>query len=407
MTEPMTTPTPAPKPAPQAPVSSAPVLPPPAPKRSTALLWVTLVLLAIGLAWLIYYLLVLQYYESTDDAFANGNLIAIHSAIPGSVTGFYADDTDFVTEGQLLVTLDPTDYQVAFDKELATLSATVLEVRQLYVAVESNRVNVQNKTVMLERAQYDFDNRSKLVGALAVSNEEFVHAKEALASAQWSLKEAEYHLQMAQDAVGNTTLETHPRIEAQKNNVRQAFYNLQHCNIYAPASGNIAQRTVDVGQWISPAVSLMAVIPTDYVWVDANFKETQLKHMRIGQPATVWFDIYGSGVKYRGKVLGIASGTGSVFSLIPPQNATGNWIKIVQRLPVRISLDREQLNKFPTRLGLSAEVSVDITQQDLPMMSTASASSASKPLGTTNVFDLNFDKVNALMESVIQQDQKS
>lgn len=374
--------------------------PTPAPnRRSRTLLWVTLALLVITVAWLLYYILVLQYYESTDDAFANGSIVAVHSAIPGSVIGFYADNTDFVVEGQLLVKLDPTDYQVKFDKELANLAAVVLDVRQLYVSVEANRVNVENKKVTLERTQYDFDNRAKLIGSLAVSNEDFVHAKDALMSAKWDLKQAEYHLEMAQDAIGTTSLENHPRIVEQKNKVREAYYQLRHCEILAPTTGNIAQRTVDVGHWITPSVDLMAIIPTDYVWVDANFKETQLKYMRIGQPATVWFDIYGSGVKYYGKVLGIASGTGSVFSLIPPQNATGNWIKIVQRLPVRISLDREQLNKFPTRLGLSAEVSVDISDQDLPMLSTGPSS---KPITVTRVFDLDFDHVNEMIQKVFE-----
>lgn len=367
-------------------------------------LWLfTFFLILAAIAWFAYWYFYLQYHESTDDAYANGSYVSINSAINGSVIAFFADDTDLVTEGQLLVLLDPTYYKAVYDKELANLGSVVLQVRQLYGAVVSNRANVDNKKVSMARAQYDYDNRSRLIGSKAISNEDFIHSRDTLNTAELDLKQAEAQLQIALDAAGNTPIEQHPLIEQQKATVRTAYYNLQHCSIYAPTTGYIAQRTVDVGNWVTPITDLMAVIPTDYVWVDANYKETQLTYMRIGQPATVYFDIYGSKVIYKGKVLGIASGSGSVFSLIPPQNATGNWIKIVQRLPVRISLDPETVKKYPTRLGISAEVDVDITNQDLPLLATIPNK---KPIAETKVFDIHMEEVNTTIDAIISKNLK-
>lgn len=368
--------------------------------RNRKLVWVTGVIILCAFLWLCYWLFYLQYHESTDDAYANGNMIYVNAAVPGSVVAFFADDTDLVQEGQLLILLDATAYRVAYEKELATLASTVLQVRQLYDSVLANQANVDNKRIAMKKALYDYDNRANLVGAKAVSNEEFIHAQDSLKMAQFDLKQAEHQLQVAQDAAGVTSIVQHPLIEQQKKNVLTAFYNLEHCSIYAPATGYVALRSVDVGQWATVTTALMAIIPTDYVWVDANFKETQLTYMRIGQPATVWFDLYGSRHPFKGKVLGIASGSGSVFSLIPPQNATGNWIKIVQRLPVRISLDPETLKHYPTRLGISAEVDVNISNQSLPLLAEIPST---KPVSKTRVYDLNFDQVNALIDAIIRK----
>lgn len=367
--------------------------------RSVVFWIVTFILLIIGVAWFLLWFLYLQFHATTDDAYANGNLININSAIPGTAIAFYADNTDLVIEGQLLVLLDPTDYQIAYEKALANLAAEALEVRQYYDDVQVQQANVEVKKAMLSKARFDYDNRSQLIDSKAVSNEEFIHSRDDLTIAENEAKKAEAQLQAAQDLLGVTALENHPKIEERKASVREAYYNLRHCEIYAPSTGYVAQRSVNVGQTVNRTTNLMAIIPTDYVWVDANYKETQLTYMRVGQPATVWFDIYGSDVKYQGKVLGIASGSGSVFSLIPPQNATGNWIKIVQRLPVRISLDPEVVKKYPIRLGISAEVDVDITEQDLPFLTEVPPS---KPVSTTTVYDLNFDEVNEIIDRIVQ-----
>jgi membrane fusion protein, multidrug efflux system len=315
--------------------------------RSPALWIFTLFLIVVGGVWLAYWFFYLQYHQHTDDAYANGSKININSAITGTVIAFYADDTDLVEEGQLLIQLDPTDYQMKYEKELASLANVTLQVRQLYDNILVSMANRESKKALLDKAQFDYDNRKQLIQTHAVTNEDFIHSKDDLLVAQLAHKQAEYQLQMAIDAVGEATPDKHPMIEQQKGNIRTAYYDLTHCSIYAPTTGYVAQRVVNVGESVSKLRNLMAIIPIDYVWVDANFKETQLTYMRIGQPATVYFDLYGSSVKYEGKVLGIASGSGSVFSLIPPQNATGNWIKIVQRLPVRISLDPKTVKDYP------------------------------------------------------------
>lgn len=371
--------------------------------RNKVLISLTLFLLVATLVWFLVWFLYFRFHEYTDDAYANGSMINLNSAIPGSVIAFYADDTDLVTQGQLIVQLDPTRYQVAYDEALASLAATVLDVRRLYDKVQSNKAAVETKEAVLFTANYDYQNRTRLVGSKAISNEEFVHSKDALVMAQTDLAQAQAELQVSLDATGNSPMINHPLIEKEKANVRIAYYNLKHTAIYAPASGYVAQRFVDVGEWVTPSTAMMAIIPMDYVWVDANYKETQLTKMRIGQKVIVTFDLYGSDVKYHGKVLGIAFGSGSVFSLIPPQNATGNWIKIVQRLPVRISLDPEMVKKYPIRLGISAEVHVDVTDQDLPRIA---ETPATKLIAATDVFDIHLEEVEKVINAVVEANLK-
>ena len=367
-------------------------------RRSRTIWWFTIGLLLIGLAFLLLWFFYLRFHRWTDDAYTNGNMVNVNAAIPGSVVAFFADDTDLVNEGQLLVLLDDTDYKVVYERELATLASVVLQVRQLYSNVRVNHAQLESQRVAVERAKFDYENRLHLIHSQAVSNEEFIHSEETLATAEKELARAAYQLNASKDVAGNTAPEQHPLLEQQKGRVRTAYYNLRHCSIYAPSTGYVAQRSVEVGQWVTPTSNLMAVIPTDYVWVDANYKETQLNKMRIGQPAIVKLDIYGSGVQYEGKVLGIASGSGSVFSIIPPQNATGNWIKIVQRLPVRISLDPEKVKQYPVRLGLSAEVNVNISNLDLPMLA---QSSSIRSVASTTVFDIHFEAVEKVMDEII------
>ncbi len=373
-------------------------VPPPNHKRTKAMWTFTAILIVAGLIWFCLWFFYFRYYESTDDAYANGNLIYINAPIGGAVVAFYADDTDLVQEGQLLVQLDPTEHQAVYEKELAHLASIVLDVKQLYDEVKVALANVKIQKIEVLRTRYDYKHRLTLQGTGAVSEEDFVHSRDAFRSAKAALKQAKSALKVARDAAGKTRIKNHPLIEQQKGTCREAYYNLKHCSVLAPATGYIAQRTVDVGQWVTPTTNMMAIIPTDYVWVDANFKETQLTYMRVGQKATVELDIYGSKAQYDGTVLGIASGTGSVFSIIPPQNATGNWIKIVQRLPVRISLNPEVVKKYPARLGLSATVWVDISNQDLPMLAPAPSR---KAVGTTDVYNIHLEEVDTIMDTLI------
>ncbi len=374
----------------------------PSHSRSKWLWGATFLFILIGIAWIVLWLLYFQFHESTDDAYANGSKININATIPGSVISFYCDETQLVNEGQLIVSLDPTESEIILHQELAKLATTVLQVRQLYNAVEVNQANVESKKAVLSKAKFNYDNRLYLhdTHPLSVSNEDFIHSRDDYLIAEADYKFAERQLETALAAAGNTPLEQHSLIEQQKANTKVAYYNLQHCSIYAPATGYVAQRAVEVGQRVTPQMNLMSIIPTNYIWVDANYKETQLTYMRVGQPATVTFDMYGSKVIFEGKVLGIASGTGSIFSLIPPQNATGNWIKIVQRLPVRISLNSKMIKEYPIRLGITAEVDVDITNQNLPRLVQIAQT---LPISSTSVFDLNLTKIDEIMDTVIKR----
>ncbi len=367
-------------------------------KRTKTLGLLTIFLLIAGLVWFLYWVMYLRDVEYTDDAYADGLMVTINAVVPGSVTAFYTDDTQLVQEGQLLVQLDAAPYRLEYERELASLAATLLQVKQLYGNVKVSQSLLQSRKIAYQNATYDYKNRSNLIESQAISNEEYTHAQNSLKTAEFDLQQATDQLQVALDAAGSTAIEEHPLLEQQKIRIKTAYYKLHHCAIYAPITGYVAQRKVEIGQQVSSNTSLMAIIPATYIWVNANFKETQLSLMRIGQPATVWFDLYGSKVAFRGQVLGIASGTGSIFSLIPPQNATGNWIKIVQRLPVRIGLDADQLANYPVRLGLSAEVNVDITNQQLPFLP---LTSQRQVISATHIFDINFAEVDQKIDEIL------
>ncbi len=368
-------------------------------RRMKMMIYLTLGILLIGLIWFLLWFFHFRYYQWTDDAYVNGDMINVTPVVSGVPIAFYADDTDLVEEGQLLVMLDSTDYQINYDRELAMLASTTLQVKQIYDRINEAQANVNAQKTSFEQARYDFENRKGLINSKAISNEDFVHARDALSISEQRFKQAQAQLQQAMAAAGPTDIAKHPSIEAQKNAVRDAYYKLKHCAVLAPATGYIAQRAVQIGQYVSQQSYLMAIIPANRMWVDANYKETQLTYMRVGQPARVTVDLYGSDVIYKGVVVGISSGTGSVFSVIPAQNATGNWIKIVQRLPVRIALDSKELTKYPLRLGLSVETNVDITQTDLPIMASTPSKS---PIATTKVLDLDLVHLEAIMNEIIQ-----
>lgn len=357
-------------------------------------------ILLVGIGWYLLWLFYLQYYEFTDDAYVSGNHVNLRSVISGTPISFYADETGLVLEGQLLVALDPTVHQVAFDKQLAELAQVILKVQEIYDNVPVRKARAENQRVKVAKARYDYANRQRLVSSSAISEEDYTHAQDDLKLAESTLEEFEGELRIAEGLRGPTPIEKHPMILAQKEAVREAYFYLAHCSIYAPYKGYIGKRAVQVGQWVTPTTNLMSIIPLEGMWVDANYKETQLTKMRMGQPAEVWFDQFGSSVKFKGKVIGIGFGTGSVFSLIPPQNATGNWIKIVQRVPVRIGIDVDDVQKYPLRLGLSAQVYVDLKDQELPWQA---KEPVGKVIAATDVFALKFEKLEEKMNEIVQK----
>ena len=368
-------------------------------KRKGALLLLTLLFIIVAVAYGIYWFLVLRHYEETDDAYVAGNQVQIMAQVSGSVTKVWADNTDYVQKGDPLVTLDQTDAQQAFEKAQTQLAASVRQTRQQMINSKQLQDSIEVKKTALSQAQTDLNRRIPLGAANLIGREELQHARDTVASAQAELDVAIQQYNANQAIVLGTKLEQQPAVLQAATEVRNAWLALQRTKIVSPISGYVSRRSVQPGAQITTTTPLMAVVPATNLWIDANFKETQLAHMRIGQPATVISDIYGDDVKYTGKVVGLDMGTGSAFSLLPAQNATGNWIKVVQRLPVRIELDEKQLAEHPLRIGLSTLVEVNTTDRGGEMLASQVRSS---PVYESNAREIGLEPVNKLINDIIQ-----
>jgi membrane fusion protein (multidrug efflux system) len=354
---------------------------------------------AIAVAYGIYWFLVLRHFEETDDAYVAGNQVQIMAQVSGSVTKVWADNTDFVQKGDVLVTLDPTDAQQAFEKAQTGLASSVRQTRQLMINSKQLQASIDVQKTALAQAQSDFNRRVPLGTANLIGREELQHARDAVASAQAQLDVSIQQYNANQAMVLNTTLDQQPAVKQAATEVRNAWLALERTKIVSPMTGYVSRRAVQPGAQISTTTPLMAVVPASHLWVDANFKETQLAHMRIGQTATVVSDIYGDEVKYTGKVVGLDMGTGSAFSLLPAQNATGNWIKVVQRLPVRIELDEKQLADHPLRIGLSTLVTVDTTDREGQMLANQVRAN---PAYESNAREISLEPVNKLINDIVK-----
>ncbi|GJH06142.1 HlyD family secretion protein [Paraburkholderia terrae] len=348
-------------------------------KRKRMMTLLVIVILIAAIAYGLYYFLVARFHEETDDAYVNGNVVQITPQVTGTVVAVNADDTQTVKVGDPIVMLDPADSRIALQSAEANLGQVVRQAD-------------------LSRAQDDLKRRMQVAQTGAVSQEEISHARDAVKSAQAALDASQQQLASNRALTANTTIASHPNVQAAAAKVRDAYLNFARNTLPAPVTGYVAKRSVQVGQRVAPGNPLMAIVPLNAVWVDANFKEVQLKHMRIGQPVELTADVYGSSVKYQGKVVGFSAGTGSAFSLLPAQNATGNWIKVVQRLPVRIALDPQQLEKHPLRIGLSMQVEVSIKDD-----TGGELGNAVNTVYQTNVFDKYGDQADAEIARIITE----
>ncbi|MEX9883674.1 multidrug efflux MFS transporter periplasmic adaptor subunit EmrA [Providencia rettgeri] len=338
-------------------------------QRKSALILLTLLFIIIGVGWGAYWYLVLRHYESTDNAYVAGNQVQIQSQVSGSVMTVNVDNTDFVTSGTVLVELDPRDAELALDKAKTELANSVRQTRQHMVNSRQLQANIEVKRSELNRLQNDLKRREVLGSSHVIAKEELQHAREAVVSAKAALDMAIEQYNANQAIVLNSSIEKQPAVEQAATQVRNAWLTLQRTKIVSPVDGYVSRRSVQVGSQITPSTPLMAIVPSNGMWIDANFKETQLADMRIGQPAKVITDFYGKDIVFNGTVVGLDMGTGSAFSLLPAQNASGNWIKVVQRLPVRIALDENQLEEYPLRIGLSTEVTVDTLDKNGKVLS--------------------------------------
>jgi membrane fusion protein, multidrug efflux system len=341
-------------------------------KRKVLLALLGAAVVVAGAAYTAHYFTYSRYHESTDDAYVSGNLVQLTPQVTGTVVAVNADDTQIVKAGDPVVTLDAADAKVALGNSEATLAQTVRQVSSLYVNNDFYSATVAQRQSDLARAADDLRRRQAVADTGAVSAEDIAHARDAQAAAQAALDAARQQAQANRALTDRTTIEQHPNVQAAASKVRDAYLAYARNTLPAPVTGYVARRSVQVGQRVAPGTPLMAIVPLDGVWVDANYKESQLRQMRIGQPVTLSADVYGSSVEYHGRVVGFSAGTGAAFAVLPAQNATGNWIKIVQRLPVRIQLEQRELDAHPLRIGLSMQVDVDTTDASGHQLAAAS-----------------------------------
>ena len=392
--------------------ASLPASPPSSPRRrALGVIAIGVLLGAAGFA--AYWALALNHVESTDNAYVQGNVVQITAQVPGTVVAILADDADSVKAGQALLRLDPADAQVALDQAEAQLAQTVREVRTLYAnnATFSAQIALREAELArsqgeVQRAQDDVNRRAPLLASGVVGQEEFAHttaqlatSRSAQAGAQSALRAAREVLASNQSLTDGTGVAQHPSVQKAAARVREAYLALRRAELPAPLDGVVARRSVQIGQRVAAGMPLMTVVALDQLWVDANFKEGQLKHLRLGQPALLTADVYGQKVQFHGRVSGLGAGTGAAFALLPAQNATGNWIKVVQRVPVRITLDPTELIAHPLRLGLSMAAEVDVSHTDGP---TLAAAPRTRPVAQTTVFDLLAQAADAEVARVVQ-----
>lgn len=347
-------------------------------KRKPLLIAATIVFVLIGIAYAAWWALYAAHFESTEDAYVHGNLVQVTSQIPGTVVAIGADDTQMVSRGTMMIKLDGSDTDIALQQARAALAQTVRHTRTIFVqnaALEADiamrEADIERAEVDLSKAQSDLKRRQALARSGGVSGEEILHAKTAVKAAQSGLAQtkaalaaAQAKLETNQALTNGTELASHPDVMQAADQLRKAWLDNARTRIPAPVDGMVAQRAVQVGQHVAPGTPLMTIVPLKQLWVEANFKEGQVTHMKPGQAATVTADLYGSAVVYHGTVQGLAAGTGSAFALLPAQNASGNWIKVVQRIPVRIALDPQELAEHPLRVGLSMHVEVNLAEPE-------------------------------------------
>ncbi len=369
-------------------------------KRRRVLGLIAAVFIVIGLLWGLFWLLVLSKRERTDDAYVNGNKVVISAQVSGTVIAVLTDDTQLVKAGQVLVRLDPIDAQTGLARSASALGQAVRQVRQQKLNAEQYDSMIVTRRLELARAEVDLAKREPLLADHAIAPEEVRHARESVLLARAALTQAERQAIAAHALVDGTSVEDNPAVLQTKATYRDAWIAAQRNAVVAPVTGYVAERSVQLGQHVTAGQAMLTVIPLNELWVDANFKEVQLRHLRIGQPAEVRSDLYGGSFVYHGHVKGMSAGTGAAFALLPAQNASGNWIKVVQRVPVRIQLDDADLAKSPLRVGLSATVTVDTTNEEGPVLA---KEAADQPVGDTQVYTQDLDKANAEADAVVRR----
>jgi membrane fusion protein (multidrug efflux system) len=369
-------------------------------KRRTILALIAVIFIVIAVAWALYWYFVLSLREDTDDAYVNGNKVVISAQVPGTVVAVLADDTQLVTAGQVLARLDPIDAQTMLSRAESTLAQTVRQVRQQRSTADQYDAVIATRKLELARAEADLARRKPLLADQAIAGEDVRHAEDAVALARAALAQAAEQSRASHALVDGTKVAENPSVLVARAAFRDAWITAQRNAVVAPVTGYVAERSVQLGQHIQAGQALMTVIPLNALWVDANFKEVQLRNIRIGQAATVRSDLYGGSSLFHGHVEGLSAGTGAAFALLPAQNASGNWIKVVQRVPVRIRIDDKDLVSHPLRVGLSTTVTVDTTDRSGSVLAANRSDTAA---GETQVYAPDLDKANAEADAIIRR----
>jgi membrane fusion protein, multidrug efflux system len=368
-------------------------------KRRIVLGVIAIVFVVVAIVWVLMYKFVFSLRETTDDAYVNGNQVSVSSQVSGTVIAVLADDTQLVEAGQVLVRLDPTDADLTLARAQSTLAQAVRQVRQQTHVAGQYDATVAARREDVARAQADLNRREPLLAERAVAPEDVAHAKQALTDAKSALEAAERQAAASHALVDGSDIAGNPTVQEARAAYRESWVNQHRNAIVAPASGYVAQRSVQIGSRVQPGQALLTIVPLQDLWIDANFKEVQLAHIRIDQPVEVTTDLYGGDFVYHGRVEGLAAGTGGAFALLPPQNASGNWIKVVQRVPVRIKLDPKDLEKYPLRVGLSTDVKVDTHNRDGQVLAKTPASRA---VAKTDVYSADLAAADNAADSIIQ-----
>jgi membrane fusion protein (multidrug efflux system) len=358
-----------------------------------------LITIIVAAVWFFWWFFSGRFAESTSDAYVQGNMVEITPQISGNVAKIYVQETDYVCQGQSLVDLDSTDYQLAYDGAKAYLAEVVRRVAGEYEMTRALFSQYKQSRANYIKAQEDFQHRKNLIDSRGVSLEAYQHALASLRVSKQQVKKMGYEFKKALAFVEGTSVNSHPLVEIAREKFKEAYVNLQRCQVKSPVNGIVTQRKTQVGESVGPTQALLAIVPIDQIWIDANYKETNLKNIRIGQQVIVYADMYGSGVKYQGTVAGINPGTGSVFSVLPPQNATGNWIKIVQRIPVRIELNPKEIEKHPLWLGLTMKTRINTRQRQGKMVK--ESEKITQPIYQTDLFSRQIEGARELAARII------
>jgi membrane fusion protein, multidrug efflux system len=388
-----------------APVAQAPQAQTTTPQRQRRRTWLTLLAVAvvvIAALVFLWWLLYARFYESTDDAYVAGDLVNVTPQVYGTVIAIGADETDRVQAGEELVRLDATDARVALLAAEQQLARAVRQTRTVFANRDQLSAVVAERRADLARAQSDFDRRKNLTTSGAVSTEELGHARDTLNAARDALNAAQKNLAASVALVGRTGVADNPDVQATATQVESAWLALKRTSVRAPVSGYVAKRQVQLGERIQPGEPLMSIVPLERLRVEANFKEVQLRRMRIGQPVRIVSDLYGRHVEYHGTVAGLGLGTGAAFALLPAQNATGNWIKVVQRVPVRIALEPAELERHPLRIGLSTEATVEVRDDRGPQLA---RQPRREPVLATNAYDIDRSEIRARIAEIIRDNE--